>query len=500
MAVWLVTGSIAASTVAHSVFLHQLVQQSYDPASPVSAATLAAVAGLALAPRLPLDERAATARIPGIALPRVLSGSGIAILGASRWTDVPPVSVGLAVAGILLALGAIQVIQNTYLGQIKATTEALRTTERRLTEAQRISHTGSVEIRLPDLQTTWSPEMARILGVDPDTPPAVETVAQAIHPDDLALAERAWFELIGQTTPFELTFRIRRPDGEVRWIRGRGSALRDPSGSIVGAAGTFLDDTDRVVADGALRAAERRFVQGFERGQIAAAIFDLTGQPTEVNQAMCDFLQRSRQELLAGSWIGFSHPREPVMADAIADRLKRGLDTYQGERRFVRPDGSVVWASGHLSLMRDDGQPDYLLAQLADISAVKQLEAEHRLDQQRRTDLLARLAQAEDLERDRIARDIHDDTIQRMAGSSMLIEAARRGLAAGRLSDDEVLERLAEAGEAVMVATERIRDVVYNLATPEVDAQIVDATRSLADWLFSGTNTRAEAPPASTAS
>lgn len=492
-AVWLLAAGVISYAVIDSVFLHQMVQGTFDAASPLSAWSLAASATIAWTTRLPLAETEPSARIPGVALPRVVIAACIAILGVSRWTDVPPLSMGLAIAGMLLALGAVQLTQHAHISGLDAVTDALRASERQLAEAQRISHTGSVELSLPEQTVTWSTEMTRILGLDPATPPSVERLVEAIHPDDLGVVMSRWAELIQRGTPFRLTYRIRRADGEERWVRGRGTVRRDGGGSIVGATGTFLDDTERITAEKALRAAERRFVLGFEQGRIAAAMFDLDGKPKEVNQAMCDFLQRSRDELLQHRWIGFSHPDELPMADQILNRLRRGLDSYEGERRFVRPDGSIVWASGHLTLMRDDrGEPEYLLAQLADISELKRLEADRRTQQRRHAELLGRLAEAEDLERDRIARDIHDDTIQRMAGSSMLIEAVRRGIETGRLSREELIERLAEAGEAVMVATEGIRDVVYNLATPEVSAQIVDATTSLADWLFSGTDTRAE--------
>ena len=58
-------------------------------------------------------------------------------------------------------------------------------------------------------------------------------------------------------------------------------------------------------------------------------------------------------------------------------RLAAGHDTYEDERRYLRPDGSVVWASCHLTLVRDEaGEPQYFFTQLQDITARKQMEQE----------------------------------------------------------------------------------------------------------------------------
>ncbi|MDP1804777.1 MAG: hypothetical protein Q8K72_06410, partial [Acidimicrobiales bacterium] len=150
LAVWLLAAGVTGYAVVDSVFLHRIVQDTFEPASPLSALSLVASVTLALSTRLPLAATEPTARIPGVALPRALCGACIAILAVGSWTHVPPVSVGLALAGAVLALGAVQVTQNAYLRGLDAAAEALRSSERQLMDAQQISRTGSVELSLPD--------------------------------------------------------------------------------------------------------------------------------------------------------------------------------------------------------------------------------------------------------------------------------------------------------------------------------------------------------------
>ena len=56
-------------------------------------------------------------------------------------------------------------------------------------------------------------------------------------------------------------------------------------------------------------------------------------------------------------------------------RIAAGHDTYEDERRFVQPDGTVVWASSHVTLVRDSsGLPQYFFTQFQDITGRKQME------------------------------------------------------------------------------------------------------------------------------
>ena len=74
-------------------------------------------------------------------------------------------------------------------------------------------------------------------------------------------------------------------------------------------------------------------------------------------------------------WAEYSHPDDVALEGAVLTRLAAGVDTYADERRYLRPDGSTVWAALHLTLVRDEaGGPQYYLAQLQDICERKQME------------------------------------------------------------------------------------------------------------------------------
>ena len=94
-----------------------------------------------------------------------------------------------------------------------------------------------------------------------------------------------------------------------------------------------------------------------------------------MNPAACALFGRPADLLVGRRWIDYTHPDEVPLLDVVLKRVAAGHDKYADERRFIRPDGTVVWASCHVTLARDeDGHPQFFLVQLQDITSTKQLE------------------------------------------------------------------------------------------------------------------------------
>jgi PAS domain S-box-containing protein len=260
---------------------------------------------------------------------------------------------------------------------------ALTASQRQLAEAQRIAHLGSFELDCPTGACAWSDEYYRILGVDPATEPSGALFATLVHPDDGRAVARAWSATAYGGEPFDLVHRIVRPAtgrntvGEVRWVHGRAAGEADGHGTIVKVVGTLLDITERVEAERVREAAETQFEIGFEQSAIGAAIVGLDGIPSRVNPAICLLLDRPAEELVGRDWRSYTHPDEVPLGLAASARLMAGHDLYEDERRYVRPDGSIVWASAYITLVRDAArQPQYYFAQFQDITSRKKLEHE----------------------------------------------------------------------------------------------------------------------------
>jgi len=124
--------------------------------------------------------------------------------------------------------------------------EALQLKQYMLSEAQRISHSGSWDIDLKTGRISWSDEMYRIYGVSPDTfEHTMDAFLKLIHPDDRA-AMLKWIEVtFSGEKEKELDFRTVLSDGTVRFIRGAGEPFFDDSGKPIRAIGTAQDITER---------------------------------------------------------------------------------------------------------------------------------------------------------------------------------------------------------------------------------------------------------------
>ena len=284
------------------------------------------------------------------------------LMTSSRATDA---------AGGVVGLSAIAQDITVRLG----TQRALEASRRQLAESQRIAHLGSFEFEVVTGGLTWSEEHFRILGLDLGVAPSPKLFILMVHFEDRLRVSRAWSDARHQGHAFDLVFRVVLGDGQERWVHGRGEADRAADGSVARLAGTLMDVTFQIGSDLVRRAAEARFEIGFEQAGIGAGILDLEGVPTRVNTAVCTLLGRPAAALIGRSWDEFSHPDDVPLGPEVLEQLAAGHDTYAGERRYVRPDGSIVWTLLHLTLVRDEaGEPQYYLSQLQDISGRKQSE------------------------------------------------------------------------------------------------------------------------------
>lgn len=123
--------------------------------------------------------------------------------------------------------------------------EALRKSERRLAEAQRIGAMGNWELDIHTGEIWWSDELHRIFDMEPEVRPNFERFANTLHPEDrarvLAAVEAA--KQRGQT--YNVEYRIVRHDGKERIIYTVGEMLFDEAGHAMLMQGTAQDITER---------------------------------------------------------------------------------------------------------------------------------------------------------------------------------------------------------------------------------------------------------------
>jgi len=130
----------------------------------------------------------------------------------------------------------------------------LQESKTRLEEAQRVAHIGHYEWDLVANRVTWSDELYRIYGLNPQQGPIdMAMVSDMIHPDDREHVFKAAEEAIRSGVHTEAEHRVVRPNGEVRTLLGVGTVKRDASGRAYEMFGTAQDITERKRAEEALK-------------------------------------------------------------------------------------------------------------------------------------------------------------------------------------------------------------------------------------------------------
>jgi diguanylate cyclase (GGDEF)-like protein/PAS domain S-box-containing protein len=132
----------------------------------------------------------------------------------------------------------------------KQAEEALRLSEWRLEEAQRLAQLGSWNWDRASRTLTWSDELCRIYGLDPATHRAsYEDFLARMPPADRAGMTGLFARAFETRQPFSVETRIVRPDGEIRTLFNKAEVLVDEAGVVTGLAGACLDITERKLAE-----------------------------------------------------------------------------------------------------------------------------------------------------------------------------------------------------------------------------------------------------------
>lgn len=262
---------------------------------------------------------------------------------------------------------------------------ALRQREASLNEAQRLAHLGDWEWNIATGFLTWSDEVYRIFGYQPQSlAPTFDAFAQAIHPDDRIAVQAAIQQAMSNDTSYAIQYRVVHPDGEHRTVFAEGEQTRAADGTPVRMFGIVQDITERVRAEEAIRQlnveleerVETRTRELRQNQQLLQTVMDAL--PIAIFWKDDDLVFRGCNQAFA-SVTGFSSPADfigktdydmswkPEEADffRMVDRrvmetgvpelnIEETVKTAQGEQRWLLtsklplrdPDGAVVGIIG----------------------------------------------------------------------------------------------------------------------------------------------------------
>jgi two-component system, cell cycle sensor histidine kinase and response regulator CckA len=137
---------------------------------------------------------------------------------------------------------------------------------------------------------------------------------------------------------------------------------------------TFENVTENVRARRALQESESRFRGAFHSASVGMALTALDGTFVQVNDRLAEMLGYTVEELMRLGVRGITHPDDLSVDFENATELKSGqIESYHREKRYLRKDGSVVWADLTVSLVRTyDDEPTHVVSHIQDITDRKE--------------------------------------------------------------------------------------------------------------------------------
>lgn len=198
----------------------------------------------------------------------------------------------------------------------------------------------------------------------------------ALHPDDRESAYIAWNDATAQKCKYETEYRVRRADGVYRNFMARGIPLYNTDGSCREWIGTCIDITEHKQAELEKLATEEQLRAFYELDLIGLAITSPEKGWVRVNHYLCNMLQYSEQEFHGMTWTELTYP-EDLAADVelFEKLLTNKIETYSLEKRFVSRSGIIIPTQLVVRCVRKtNGEVDYVLAMVEDISKRKQAE------------------------------------------------------------------------------------------------------------------------------
>jgi diguanylate cyclase (GGDEF)-like protein/PAS domain S-box-containing protein len=148
------------------------------------------------------------------------------------------------------------------------------------------------------------------------------------------------------------------------------------------AQATAVAQEDARVARQALADAQRRFDATFSQAPVGIAHVRPDGGFITVNDQFARITGYSQEELLQDGFQKITHP-DDIDADLMHFRrlLKGDIDRYVMEKRYLRPDSSIVWVNLTVALVRDaEGEPDFCVSVIEDLSEIRKAHADAMRD------------------------------------------------------------------------------------------------------------------------
>jgi PAS domain S-box-containing protein len=281
-----------------------------------------------------------------------------------------------------------------------------------------------------------SPEATQILGIDEAAQTTGQRILAQVHPDDRERVASAIAALSPGRPHLQISFRMLRADGTVIWVERRSRAHFDDRGRMLRVVGMVADVTERKKVEEVAKESETRFRLVADTAPVLIWMSGEDKLCTYFNEVWLEFTGRPFDAECGNGWLEGVHP----------DDLQKCLETYtqhfdqrkpfRMEYRLRRHDGVFRWVMDlGVPRFNADGSFAGYIGSAIDVTDQKLAHAALQR-------VSGQLIEAQEKERGRIARELHDDICQRLAMLSHKIERAAEHRGGGQLTVAQQLKQI----------------------------------------------------------
>ena len=370
--------------------------------------------------------------------------------------------------------------------ELRAANERLTQTEKHLLESEArfraaASSTADliVEADLLDDRLRWFGDVDALLGYEfGEFPRTSSGFFEHFHPDDREQARQEVERAFNAGDTFRTEYRVRCKDGSYRHWESRGRVVADRDGQPSRAVGAHRDITERKRQERDRQSAEA------ELQAVMAALSDYVWSGEICNGEFRYRYYSPPVEAITGyppsyfmegpeRWLGTVHPDDRQRLRGAFERTLNGSLPEVEEYRITRPDGAVRWVRDSVKVEQmDDGtlRAHGVVSDVTDAKFVEQAlrdrELKLRHNQTQLRELTARLFSAQEDERRRLARELHDSFNQQIAAMSIQLGSLRQ-----RHPDllGDIRRELAAIQDGVVQLSNDIRRVSHELHPAALD-------------------------------
>jgi PAS domain S-box-containing protein len=205
--------------------------------------------------------------------------------------------------------------------------------------------------------------------------------AEGVHADDLQKCLKIYTEAFDARKAFVMQYRLRRHDGEYRWISDQGVARYDSNGEFSGYIGSCVDITDLIKKDDALREFEERVVLAAEATHHGVWELDTTTNELWMSDRARSLFQFDPDARLdEGMHRARVHPDDRALRESAVKHAIETQGEYAIEYRVLLPDGTLRWISGRgRCVTGNHGKGKRLIGVSVDITPQKEAQYLFRL-------------------------------------------------------------------------------------------------------------------------